>query len=49
MVRKTNKTTATSTVRSIRWRSRKRYSVVEKIKTVLEGLRGDVAVAELCR
>lgn len=37
------------TVRNIRRKSRKRYSSEEKIRIVLEGLRGEVGVAELCR
>ena len=49
MARKTKKSTATSTVRIIRRNSRKRYSGEEKIRIVLEGLRGEETVAELCR
>ena len=49
MARKTKKTTAASTVRTIRRQSRKRYSGEEKIRIVLEGLRGEETVAELCR
>jgi len=49
MVRKTSKTTAASTVRNIRRNSRKRHSGEEKIRIVLEGLRGEETVAELCR
>ena len=49
MARKTKKTTAVSTVRNIRRNSRKRYSGEEKIRIVLEGLRGEETVAELCR
>jgi transposase len=49
MARKTKKTTAASTVRNIRRNSRKRYSGEEKIRIVLEGLRGEESVAELCR
>jgi transposase len=49
MVRKTKKTTAANTVSNIRRRSRKRYSGEEKIRIVLEGLRGEETVAELCR
>ena len=47
MVRKTKKTTAANTVSNIRRRSRKRYSGEEKIRIVLEGLRGEETVAEL--
>lgn len=49
MARKTKKTTAANTVSNIRRRSRKRYSGEEKIRIVLEGLRGEETVAELCR
>ena len=49
MARKTKKTTAASTVRNIRRNSRKRYSGEEKIRIVLEGLRGEETVAKLCR
>ena len=36
-------------VREIRWKTRKRYSVEEKIRIVLEGLRGEESIAALCR
>ena len=49
MARKTKKTTAANAVSNIRRRSRKRYSGEEKIRIVLEGLRGEETVAELCR
>ena len=49
MAGKTKKTTAANTVSNIRRRSRKRYSGEEKIRIVLEGLRGEETVAELCR
>ena len=49
MARKTKKTTAVSTVRNIRRNSRKRYSGEEKIRIVLEGLRGEESTDELCR
>ena len=49
MAKKTKKTTAARTVRNIRRKSRKRYSGEEKIRIVLEGLRGEETVAELCR
>ena len=38
-----------STVRDIRRKTRKKYSAEEKIRIVLEGLRGESTVAELCR
>lgn len=49
MVKKTKKTTASNTVRNIRRNSRRKYSGEEKIRIVLEGLRGEETVAELCR
>jgi len=41
--------TAEETVRNIRRKTRKKYSGEEKIHIVLEGLRGEQSVAELCR
>ena len=41
--------TAEETVRNIRRKTRKKYSGEEKIRIVLEGLRGEMSVAELCR
>jgi transposase len=38
-----------TTVREIRRKTRKKYSAEEKIRVVLEGLRGESAIAELCR
>ena len=38
-----------STVREIRRKTRKKYSAEEKIRIVLEGLRGEDTIAELCR
>lgn len=43
------KTDAESVVRDIRRKTRKKYSSEEKIRIVLEGLRGEVSIAELCR
>ncbi len=40
---------AESTVRRIRRKTRKKYSAEEKIRIVIEGLRGEMNVAELCR
>ena len=37
------------TIRDIRRATRKRYSSEDKIRIVLEGLRGEDSVAELCR
>jgi transposase len=38
-----------STVREIRRNARKKYTAEEKVRIVLEGLRGEVTIAELCR
>ncbi len=38
-----------STVREIRRRTRRKFSPEEKIRIVLEGLRGEQSVSELCR
>ena len=47
--RNTQKSSAEKTVRDIRRATRKRYSAEEKIRIVLEGLRGEDSIAELCR
>jgi len=36
-------------VAKIRQATRKRYTAEEKIRIVLEGLRGEIAISELCR
>jgi transposase len=36
-------------VRDVRRATRKQYSAEEKIRIVLDGLRGEVSIAELCR
>lgn len=38
-----------ASVREIRRRTRKQYSAEEKVRIVLEGLRGEEKIAELCR
>ena len=38
-----------SIVREIRGKTRKRYSAEEKIRIVLEGLRGEESIATICR
>jgi transposase len=43
------KESAESVVREIRRKNRKKYSAEEKIRTVLEGLRGEESIAALCR
>ena len=41
--------TAESIVREIRRKTRKKYSAEEKIRIVLEGLRGEESISALCR
>ena len=43
------KPSATKVVKDIRRANRKLYSAEEKIRIVLEGLRGESTIAELCR
>ena len=45
----TKKRSAEKTVRDIRRATRRKYSAEEKIRIVIEGLRGEDSVAELCR
>jgi len=40
---------AEATIRDIKRKTRRQYSAEEKIRIVVEGLRGDVTMAELCR
>ena len=43
------KVSAEEVVREIRRQARRKYSAEEKIRIVLEGLRGEESIAELCR
>jgi len=45
----TKKKDVETTVREIRQKTRKKYSAEEKIRIVLEGLRSESTIAELCR
>ncbi len=45
----TQKPTSERTVKDIRRATRKQYSAEEKIRVVLDGLRGEHSIAELCR
>lgn len=45
----TKRTSVGKTVRDIRRATRRHYSSEEKIRIVLEGLRGEDSIAELCR
>ena len=46
---KTRGTSSKKTVKDIRRATRKQYSAEEKIRIVLDGLRGEESIAELCR
>ena len=46
---KTRGTSSEKTVKDIRRATRKQYSAEEKIRIILDGLRGEVSIAELCR
>ena len=46
---RSGKAAAEQTVKSIRRATRKIYSAEEKIRIVLEGMRGECSIAELCR
>ena len=43
------KQSAESKVKEIRRHTRKKYSAEEKIRIVIEGIRGEISIAELCR
>ncbi len=45
----TPKPSAETVVKDIRRRTRKHHSAEDKIRVVLEGLRGEDSIAELCR
>ena len=47
--RNPSKRSSEQTVRDIRRATRRQYSAEEKIRIVLDGLRGEDSVAELCR
>ena len=49
MPRKSNKPSAEQAVRDIRRATRRRYSAEEKIRIVLEGLRGEESISAICR
>lgn len=44
-----SKPTSESIIRDIKRRTRKKYNSEEKIRIVLEGLRGEASIAEICR
>ena len=43
------RTSSEQIIRDIKRKTRKRYSAEEKIRIVLDGLRGEDSIAELCR
>lgn len=43
------KTSAEDTIKTIKRKTRRKYSAEEKIRIVMEGLRGEQTIAELCR
>ena len=45
----TRREPAEKVVKDIRRKTRRQFSAEEKIRIVLEGLRGEVSIAELCR
>ncbi len=45
----TRQTGAAKAIKDIRRATRKQYSAEEKIRIVLDGLRGEETIAELCR
>lgn len=49
MANKEEKVSAEKVIRDIRRETRRKYSAEEKIRIVLEGLRGEESIAELCR
>ena len=48
-MRKTRQTSGERIVKDIKRKTRKRYSAEEKIRIVLDGLRVEESIAELCR
>ena len=46
---RTKKQSAEAAVREIRRRTRRKFAPEEKIRIVLEGLRGEQSISELCR
>jgi len=48
-MRQTKTTSGERTIKDIKRKTRKQYSAEEKIRIVLDGLRGEDSIAELCR
>jgi transposase len=49
MATKTKVSSAEETIKDIRRETRRKWNAEEKIRIVLEGLRGEDSIAELCR
>jgi transposase len=49
MADEVNTKSVEATVRDIRRQTRKKYSAEEKVRIVLEGLRGEEKISEICR
>lgn len=49
MVMKKKTTSSAQLIKEIRRNTRKIYSAEEKIQIVMEGIRGEISIAELCR
>lgn len=47
--KETKKISAETTIRTIRRKTRRKYSAEDKIRIVIEGLRGEESIAALCR
>ena len=47
--KKDRKTTSESIVREIKRRTRRKFTAEEKIRIVLDGLRGEASITDLCR
>ena len=45
----TPKGSSEKTVRDIKRKTRRKYSAEEKIRIILDGLRGEDSIAEICR
>ena len=48
-IKKKSKTSPESIVREIKRRTRRKFTAEEKIRIVLEGLRGEESITDLCR
>ncbi|QNL21098.1 transposase [Hyphobacterium sp. CCMP332] len=46
---KAKKSSTTSLIRDVRRKTRRKFSAEEKIRIVLEGMRGEESISEICR